>query len=143
MNITSLYLESEELTSNFSKINHEIFIEKSKELSLKVLNLVLTSEFPEQYNPEFSTIIARSIVFLDESQKTMIIEKMINVLQSKSSIKLQRSYGGIINVVLNSLSQVEFLKNKSLITLDKNQAYDSEYIKAVRLINQKIKEFSN
>lgn len=143
MTISELYQESEELTSNFSKITHEVFMDKSKELSLKVFNLINTIEFPQQYNPEFSTIIARSVVFLDERQKIVILDKIIKSFLNKSSIKLQRSYGGIVNVVLGSITNLEFLKNHNPIIIDKSLAYDSEYIRAVRTINQKIKEISN
>lgn len=133
--IESLYKRSEELQKMYSLIYLDDYIDLSKKISLDFLNY-LKSGIPKAYDSKFSTVLARSIVFLNETEKLEVIVKLVNVLKNNSSIDIQRSYSGICLITLNSIKSSLYFEKLPKLNLDPKEKYDYEYIKLAKLIDK-------
>lgn len=124
--IEKLYKKSEELTNMYSVLKLEDYISLSTELSLEFLEFIKT-EIPKDYNSQFSTVLARSMVFLNQEQKLFVVLSLMPTLTNSPSLDIQRSYSGIISFTLYSLES-KLRAKVPKIKLDPNQRYDYNYI---------------
>jgi hypothetical protein len=135
--LSDIFIKSNTLQDNYSKMSHKSYIEESTQLSLEVLNLIDSQSIPNQYSSEFSTVLARSISFYDKETVFKICNSLIDILNETSSIQLQRSYAGIVFVALNRhIKGINDKKNIHPIHLKDNQSYDYELIRLCKYLQK-------
>jgi hypothetical protein len=122
--------EMQSLIKNYSKMPISLWTEKTKILAGRVLAIFNTE--PVDYSDNMISLIARSIVFWDETTQIKAVETLWNKITA-SEMELQDRLASIVFVVMNGI-EVDKIKGSlpGIEKLDTKKSYGSNMAALLR-----------
>jgi hypothetical protein len=129
--IKELEAKSQELNKNYSKISFEEWKSETKKIADQVW-FFFNSEYWDEKNLDLISLIARSIVFWDDSKKQLTAKKLYTKAMKSLDLKTQENLSSIIKVIIMRTGS-NCLKNMP-IPVDPNKKHSATLSEIVRLV---------